>query len=100
MRRGRHAGPQRACNDYLFDLTWNAHVGRADAWQVRMEEFDLMFSPTNEQTALKPATKLVTRSVKEIMKKVCIFGQGYIDSLPTALMFATHGLKVLNESHR
>lgn len=28
------------------------------------------------------------------MKKVCILGQGYI-GLPTALMFATHGLKVL-----
>lgn len=28
------------------------------------------------------------------MKKVCILGQGYI-GLPTALMFATHGMKVL-----
>ena len=28
------------------------------------------------------------------MKKVCILGQGYI-GLPTALMFATHGLKVV-----
>lgn len=28
------------------------------------------------------------------MEKVCILGQGYI-GLPTALMFATHGLKVV-----